>query len=42
MFEGRLKDIQWKESFSKEIPFNRTKVKLKKEIVTMGVDAIDP
>ncbi len=42
MFEGRLKDIKWKESFSKEIPFNRTKVKLKKEIVTMGVDAIDP
>lgn len=42
MFEGKLHDIQWKESFSKNIPFNRTKVKLKKEIVTMGVEAIDP
>ena len=42
IFEGRLHNIQWKESYNSEIPFNRTKVKLKKEIVTMGVDAIDP
>ncbi|HIG39698.1 MAG: rhodanese-related sulfurtransferase [bacterium] len=29
-------------SFHDEIPFHRAKVKLKKEIVTMGVDSIDP
>ncbi len=42
IFEGRLHNIQWKESYNEALPFNRTKVKLKKEIVTMGVDAIDP
>jgi UPF0176 protein len=42
LFAGRLQNIQWKESFDETIPFHRTKVKLKKEIVTMGVDAIDP
>jgi len=38
----RFSDIVTKESFDTEIPFNRTKVKLKKEIVTMGVENIDP
>lgn len=37
-----LENIAHKESFHKTAPFNRTKVKLKKEIVTMGVENIDP
>ncbi len=37
-----LDNIISKESFSDESPFKRTKVKLKKEIVTMGVEDIDP
>lgn len=37
-----LKDIVHKKSYDKEMPFYRTKVKLKKEIVTMGVEGIDP
>ena len=37
-----LENIDTKESFDDEIPFYRTKVKLKKEIVTMGVEGIDP
>jgi len=40
--DERFKDISYKESFDETIPFNRTKVKLKKEIVTMGVQDIDP
>ncbi|GGY43869.1 UPF0176 protein [Bacterioplanes sanyensis] len=40
--DERLKDIDYKESFDDEQPFYRTKVKLKKEIVTMGVEGIDP
>ena len=31
-----------KESLSDTTPFTRTKVKLKREIVTLGVDGIDP
>ena len=34
--------IAVKESMTGEMPFKRSKVKLKKEIVTMGVDGIDP
>ncbi len=37
-----LNNIAHKESFHELQPFNRTKVKLKKEIVTLGVDGIDP
>ena len=37
-----LENIDTKESFDDEIPFYRSKVKLKKEIVTMGVEGIDP
>jgi len=37
-----LENIDNKESFDSKIPFYRTKVKLKKEIVTMGVEGIDP
>lgn len=35
-------DIDYKLSFDETQPFYRTKVKLKKEIVTMGVEGIDP
>ena len=34
--------MRYKESFDETVPFYRTKVKLKKEIVTMGVETIDP
>ncbi|MHA2939773.1 oxygen-dependent tRNA uridine(34) hydroxylase TrhO [Vibrio sp. RC27] len=37
-----LDNISHKESYNNENPFHRTKVKLKKEIVTMGVEGIDP
>ncbi|WP_028774017.1 rhodanese-related sulfurtransferase [Shewanella waksmanii] len=37
-----LDNIVYKLSFDDEMPFYRTKVKLKKEIVTMGVEGIDP
>lgn len=37
-----LNNIVVKESMTEESPFKRTKVKLKKEIVTMGVENIDP
>ncbi|NMP15659.1 rhodanese-related sulfurtransferase [Thalassotalea sp. Y01] len=37
-----LEPISFKESFTDKAPFKRTKVKLKKEIVTMGVQGIDP
>ena len=40
--DDRLNPIIIKESFTDEAPFRRTKVKLKKEIVTMGVEGIDP
>ncbi|TNC80138.1 MAG: hypothetical protein C9356_15320 [Oleiphilus sp.] len=40
--EERLRDIDYKLSFDEQQPFYRTKVKLKKEIVTMGVEGIDP
>lgn len=40
--DKRLTDISHKESFDETMPFYRTKVKLKKEIVTMGVEGIDP
>ncbi|MCR9136518.1 MAG: rhodanese-related sulfurtransferase [Alphaproteobacteria bacterium] len=35
-------DLEHKESRAQTMPFNRMKVRLKKEIVTMGVDNIDP
>jgi UPF0176 protein len=40
--DPRLHDLDHKESFDDEIPFYRSKVKLKNEIVTMGVEGIDP
>ena len=40
--DQRLVGVNYKESFDQTVPFYRTKVKLKKEIVTMGVETIDP
>jgi UPF0176 protein len=40
--DPRLADIDHKESLTDTLPFNRAKVKLKNEIVTMGVEGIDP
>lgn len=40
--DERLAGIVYKESYDSDMPFYRTKVKLKKEIVTMGVEGIDP
>jgi UPF0176 protein len=40
--DPRLAGIVTKESYADEIPFARAKVRLKKEIVTMGVEDIDP
>ena len=40
--DPRLADLDCKESHTDKTPFNRTKVKLKQEIVTMGVADIDP
>ena len=40
--DARLSNMVTKESFEASNPFNRIKVKLKKEIVTMGVEGIDP
>lgn len=38
----QLSNVDAKESFHDSQPFYRTKVKIKKEIVTMGVEGIDP
>ncbi len=40
--DERLADLSWKESYDEAQPFYRMKVKLKKEIVTMGVSDVDP
>jgi UPF0176 protein len=40
--DPRLVDLRHKESFSSFQPFYRMKVRLKNEIVTLGVDGIDP
>ncbi len=40
--DERFNGIDYKESISDTQPFYRTKVKLKQEIVTMGVEGIDP
>jgi UPF0176 protein len=40
--DAQFEGLKAKESYVNEMPFYRTKVKLKKEIVTMGVDNIDP
>ncbi|MCK4708710.1 MAG: rhodanese-related sulfurtransferase [Gammaproteobacteria bacterium] len=40
--DSRLASLRYKLSFDNKMPFYRTRVKLKKEIVTMGVEGIDP
>lgn len=40
--DPRFADIQVKWSWSEFVPFNRLRVKLKNEIVTLRVDGIDP
>ncbi|TWU42000.1 oxygen-dependent tRNA uridine(34) hydroxylase TrhO [Novipirellula artificiosorum] len=40
--DPRLADVDIKQSFCDEIPFRRSRVRLKKEIVTLGVEGIDP
>ncbi|MGD8349573.1 MAG: rhodanese-related sulfurtransferase [Gammaproteobacteria bacterium] len=40
--DQRLRDLDCKLSYDDEMPFYRSRVKLKREIVTMGVDDLDP
>ena len=40
--DRRFRELEIKYSYSKKPPFKRLKVKLKKEIVTLGVSDIDP
>ena len=40
--DPKFLSLEHKESFAKKSPFHRMKVRLKKEIVTMGVDGISP
>ena len=40
--DPRFSDLEYKESLSESQPFLRMKVKLKREIVTMGVPTVDP
>jgi UPF0176 protein len=42
LFEGKFKNLTHKESWSEKHPFYRMKVKLKKEIVTLGVPGVSP
>jgi UPF0176 protein len=35
-------DLDWKESSAEEMPFGRLKVRVKREIVTMGTPGVDP
>ena len=42
IFKHRFADLEHKESYANEHPFYRMKVKLKKEIVTMGVPSVNP
>ena len=42
LFGGRLDNLELKFSSTSEMPFQRLKVRLKKEIVTLGDTAVDP
>ena len=42
LFGGRLDDLELKFSTASEMPFGRMKVRLKKEIVTLGDPGVDP
>jgi len=38
----RLRDLRFKETYDDLMPFEKAKVKFRKEIVTLGVEGIDP
>lgn len=40
--DPRFATLEHKESFAAQMPFERLKIKLKREIVTMGVPGVDP
>ena len=40
--DSRLADLNFKETFDENNPFDKAKVKLRKEIVTMGVQGVNP
>jgi UPF0176 protein len=40
--DKHFKNMEYKESLAKKMPFYRTKIHTKKEIVTLGVDGLDP
>src|SRR5688572_31279896 len=40
--DPRFVDLEHKESFSDKMPFRRLKVRLKKEIITIGIPEVDP
>ncbi|HAR07099.1 MAG TPA: hypothetical protein DCR98_01615, partial [Cobetia sp.] len=40
--DPRLAELDTKQSLAEQAPFLRAKVKLKREIVTLGVDGVDP
>ena len=40
--DARLADLTWKEAETARPPFRKMRVRLKREIVTMGVEGIDP
>ncbi len=42
LFDGRLNNLELKFSHAAELPFGRLKVRLKKEIVTLGDASADP
>ena len=42
VFKGKFANLEHKESYADGHPFYRMKVKLKKEIVTMGVPSVNP
>jgi len=41
-FKNKFKNLEYKESWASKNPFYRMKVRLKKEIVALGVDGISP
>lgn len=40
--DSRLRKLEYKESHAETMPFHRMKVRLKKEIVTLGIPGVDP
>jgi UPF0176 protein len=40
--DSRLSDLEFKKTYDDFMPFEKSKVKFRKEIVTLGVDGVDP